>query len=99
VDGAQPGILLPASPKPGLSYRQEYYKGEAEDAAQVLSVDQQAKVPFGAFTDVLQTKDFTPLQPELLEHKYYAQGVGPVLVIGVKGGAAREELLRFERTP
>jgi hypothetical protein len=99
VDGAQPGILLPASPQPGLSYRQEYYKGEAEDAAQVLSVDKQAKVPFGAFKDVLQTKDFTPLQPEILEHKYYAQGVGPVLVIGVKGGASREELVRFERTP
>jgi hypothetical protein len=99
VDGAQPGILLPASPEPGLSYRQEYYEGEAEDAAQVLSVDERAKVPFGAFEDVLQTKDFTPLQPEILEHKYYARGVGPVLVIGVKGGAAREELLRFERTP
>jgi hypothetical protein len=99
VDGAQPGILLPASPQPGLSYRQEYYEGEAEDAAQVLGVDKRAKVPFGAFKDVLQTKDFTPLQPEILEHKYYAQGVGPVLVIGVKGGASREELLRFERTP
>jgi hypothetical protein len=99
VDGAQPGILLPAAPEPGLSYRQEYYQGEAEDAAQVLSVDQRAKVPFGAFNDVLQTKDYTPLQPEILEHKYYAQGVGPVLVIGVKGGAAREELLRFDRTP
>jgi hypothetical protein len=99
VDGAQPGILLPASPKPGLSYRQEYYKGQAEDAAQVMSLDQQAQVPFGAFEDVLVTKDFTPLQPEILEHKYYAQGVGPVLVLGVRGGASREELVRFERKP
>jgi hypothetical protein len=99
VDGAQPGILLPASPKPGLVYRQEYYKGQAEDAAQVLSLDKQAQVPFGAFDDVLVTKDFTPLQPEILEHKYYAQGVGPVLVLGVKGGASREELLRYQRTP
>jgi hypothetical protein len=96
VDGAQPGILLPAAPKPGLSYRQEYYKGEAEDAAQVLSVDQQAKVPFGAFDNVLQTKDFTPLQPELLEHKFYAKGVGPVLAMDVRGGQSREELVRYE---
>jgi hypothetical protein len=99
VDGAQPGILLPASPQPGLSYRQEYYEGEAEDAAQVLSLDKQAEVPFGSFQDLLQTRDWTPLQPELLEHKYYAKGVGPVLVVGVKGGASREELVRFERKP
>ena len=96
VDGAQPGILLPARPQPGMAYRQEYYKGQAEDAAQVLSLDKQAKVPFGAFSDVLVTKDSTPLKPNLLEHKFYAQGVGPVLVLTVKGGASREELLRFE---
>jgi hypothetical protein len=99
VDGAQPGILLPATPRPGLAYRQEYYKGQAEDAAQVLSLDKRAKVPFGAFSDVLVTKDFTPLQPELLEHKFYAPGVGPVMVLTVKGGASREELLRFEQAP
>ena len=99
VDGAQPGILLPARPTPGLAYRQEYYKGQAEDTAQVLSLDKRAKVPFGAFGDLLVTKDFTPLQPELLEHKFYAPGVGPVLVLTVKGGASREELLRFDHTP
>jgi hypothetical protein len=99
VDGAQPGILLPARPRPGLSYRQEYYQGQAEDAAQVLSLDQQARVPFGAFDNLLVTKDFTRLQPDVLEHKYYAPGVGPVLVVGVKGGPSREELLRFERAP
>ena len=96
VDGAQPGILLPAAPSPGLSYRQEYYEGQAEDAAQVLSVDKQAKVPFGSFQDLLLTKDFTPLQPELLEHKYYAQGVGPVLALDVKGGQSREVLLHYQ---
>ena len=33
VDGAYAGIIIPADPKPGLEYRQEYYKGEAEDVA------------------------------------------------------------------
>jgi hypothetical protein len=97
VDGAQPGILLPASPRLGMSYRQEYYEGQAEDAAQVLSLDMRAKVPFGTFDKVLVTQDFTPLQPEIVEHKFYASGVGPVLTLAVKGGASREELLRFER--
>jgi hypothetical protein len=97
VDGAQPGILLPAKPHPGLAYRQEYLEGRAEDAATVLSLKMRAKVPFGLFDHVLVTEDFTPLQPEIVEHKFYARGVGPLLTINVKGGASREELLRFDR--
>ena len=70
----------------------------AEDAAKVLSVDEQAEVPFGQFTRVLLTKDFTPLQPKILEYKLYARGVGPVLILSVSGGGGgREELVRFDR--
>ena len=97
VDGAQPGIIVAGRPADGLAYRQEYYAGHAEDSAEVLSVDEQAEVPYGHFTDVLLTKDFTPLHPEVLEYKLYAKGVGPVLVLGVSGGSSREELLRFTR--
>jgi hypothetical protein len=99
VDGAQPGILLPADPKRAMEYRQEYYKGQAEDAAQVLSLDMRAKVPYGFFEHVLVTKDYTPLEPTLLEHKFYAPRVGPVLTITVKGGSSKAELLRFEPAP
>lgn len=95
VDGAQPGVIVPAEPTVGLSYRQEYYAGEAEDAAEVLSLDEQAQVPYGHFTGVLLTKEFTPLEPKVLEYKLYAQGIGPVLAIGVSGGSDREELIRF----
>jgi hypothetical protein len=97
VDGAQAGILLPAEPKVGMTYRQEYYKGEAEDAAQVLSVDEKVDVPFGTFDNALLTKDYTPLDPSLLEHKFYARGVGLVLAIGIAGGSDREELLSYTR--
>jgi hypothetical protein len=98
VDGAQAGVIMPAKPRAGLQYRQEYYAGEAEDSATVLSIDEQAEVPFGHFTGVLLTKDYTPLEPKVLEYKLYARGVGPVLVLGVSGGADREELLRFTKT-
>ena len=95
VDGALAGVVVPASPEPGLAYRQEYYAGEAEDEAVVLSVDEQAEVPQGSYEDVLMTKDLNPLEPDLLEHKFYAKGVGPVLAITVSGGASREELVSF----
>jgi hypothetical protein len=97
VDGAQPGIIMPAEPEPGMTYRQEYYAGEAEDNAEVLSVDEMAEVPFGQFEGVLLTKDTVALEPDVLEYKLYARDVGPVLILGVSGGpGSREELVRFE---
>jgi hypothetical protein len=98
VDGAQPGILLPARPRPGMAYRQEYGAG-ARDTAAVLSLHQRAKVPSGLFDHVLVTKEFTPLEPKLLEHDFFALGVGPVLSVAVAGGSDREELLSFEPAP
>ncbi len=85
VDGAQAGVVVPADPQIGMTYRQEYYQGEAEDSAEVLSLSEQAQVPFGHFRDVLLTKDSTALQPRVLEYKLYAMGIGPVLVLGVSG--------------
>jgi hypothetical protein len=93
VDGAQPGILLPGKPKAGLSYRQEHYEGQAEDAADVLSVDARARVPVGSFQQLLLTKEYTPLEPGVVEHKFYAKGVGPILAVTVSGGSGREELV------
>jgi hypothetical protein len=95
VDGAQPGILIPAEPEDDMTYRQEYYAGEAEDAAEVLSLDEKAEVTFGRFDGVLMTKDYTPLQPEILEHKLYARGVGMVLALAISGGSDREELVSY----
>jgi hypothetical protein len=96
VDGAQPGVIMPADPQPGLAYRQEYLKGEAEDFGSVLSLDEQVEVPFGSFDGALQTRDVDPLEkPKAVEHKFYARGLGPVLAFDTKGGD-REELLSFE---
>jgi hypothetical protein len=97
VDGALPGIAVPASPQPGMEYRQEYYKGEAEDSGRVLSTDELAEVPAGRYRDALLTKDFTPLEPDVLEYKLYAKGVGPVLILTASGGAGREELLSVDQ--
>jgi hypothetical protein len=96
VDGAQAGIIVPADPQVGMTYRQEYYAGEAEDEGEVLSLDERAEVPFGSFDNLLMTKDTTPLEPDILEHKFYAEGVGPILALGLSGGVSREELLRYE---
>ena len=99
VDGALPGIIMPGDPKPGMRYRQEYYRGEAEDNGEVLSTGEMAETPFGQFDRALLTKDTIAIEPKVLEYKLYAQGVGPVLVLGVSGGGGREELVRRDKAP
>jgi hypothetical protein len=97
VDGGQAGIALPANPKPGMSYRQEYYKGVAEDNGEVLSTEEMVQVPFGQFEEALLTKDTITIEPNVLEYKLYAKGIGPVLTLGVSGGpGSREELINLD---
>ncbi len=96
VDGAQPGVIMPADPVPGLKYRQEYYAGEAEDKAEVLSTNEQVESPYGHFTGALLTKDLVPLEPRVSEYKIYAPGVGLVVAVKTSGGSGREELVRIK---
>ena len=85
VNGAEPGIIMPANPQPGEAYRQEYYPpGQALDQARVLQLDGTVTVPFGTFTNVLVTSERSPLEPQT-EQKYYAPGVGELSEKVVKG--------------
>jgi hypothetical protein len=97
VAGAEAGVIMPARPRRGLRYRQEYYAGHAEDRARIVSRREQAGVPYGHFRDVLMTREDNPLEPRVLEFKFYARGVGPVLAVSVSGGSDREELVRYRR--
>lgn len=97
VDGALPGVAVPASPVDGMRYRQEFYVGQAEDQGEVLSVDEQVEVPAGHYEHVLMTKDTNPIEPKVLEYKFYTPDVGPTLAIAVSGSGDREELLRVTK--
>jgi len=92
VDGADPGYVMLAHPDVGHSYRQEYLWGEAEDMAQVLSLGESITVPYGSFQDCLETMEWTPLEPGVSEHKYYAAGVGMLSAQSV-GGSDRSDLV------
>jgi hypothetical protein len=93
VNGAKPGIIMRAEPRVGDSYRREYYAGEAEDMAEVIKVGAADSVPYGAFSDLVVIREWTPLEPGVEEYKYYAPGVGHVLTEVVKGGSGRSELV------
>jgi hypothetical protein len=97
VNGARPGIIVPARPRIGATYRQEYLKGEAEDMARNMSVDELVTVPTGHYRKVFMAREWTPLDPKLLEYKFYARGVGPVLAAQVSPGLDFEKLVSFKR--
>ena len=96
VDGAVPGIIMKAAPAVGDAYRQEYYEGEAEDTAEVVRLDGTAEVPMGSFEGLLVTKEWTPLESDVVEEKYHAEGIGVVLEVIVKGDSGRVELISYE---
>ena len=95
--GARPGIYMPAHPTVGQTGRQEYLKGHAEDHFQVVSLDASVRVPYTSSRHVLLTKEWTPLEPGVLDHKYYVRGIGTVLEQTVKGGDERNELISVRR--
>jgi hypothetical protein len=95
VDGAQPGIIMPADAAVGLAYRQEFYAGQAEDQAEVVELSATADTPAGSYRDVLVTEDWTPLEPDIAERKFYAPGVGLVMEREVRGGQGVNSLTEF----
>jgi hypothetical protein len=92
--GARAGVVMPARPKVGDSYYQEYAPGAALDQATVLRLDAERTVPYGSFDELLVTKDFTELEPDVVEHKFYARGIGVVLEKLVRGGRERVALVQ-----
>jgi hypothetical protein len=84
-DCAKPGILMKADPKPGDTYREEYYAGEAEDEADVVSITEVVEVTYnpgdggtGTYNECLKTKNYTKLEPNKVENKWYAKGIGEI---------------------
>src|SRR5262245_39950110 len=96
VNGDKPGIVMKAHPAVGDFYRQEFALNNAEDFAQTLSLNEVVTVRFGTFNHCLKSEETTPLEPDLLEDKFYAPGVGNILTVDVHTGAT-SELVRIIR--
>jgi hypothetical protein len=93
VDGARAGIFMPAHPHRGQTGRQEYYKGHAEDHFRVLSLAADVDTPAASSTRALLTREWTPLEPGVVDHKLYVKGIGTVLEQAVRGGDERNSLV------
>ena len=104
VDNAYAGIVMPADPTAGHAYRQEYYAGEAEDLGASIAGalfdfglyffhNAKRTVAAGTYENLLVTRDWNPLDPEVVEEKTYAPGIGMIYEVKVEGGEAEVELV------
>jgi hypothetical protein len=95
--GARSGIYMPAHPRVGQSGRQEFLKGHAEDHFRVLSLHATVRTPIAASRHALLTQEWTPLEPGVIDHKFYVRGIGTVREKTVKGGTESLTLVSFRR--
>ena len=97
IKGAKPGIVMPANPAVGQRNRQEYAFGEAEDEGEIIALDETVTVAAGEYSGCVKTKEWSRLEPGVLEHKYYARGVGLVAEVAIEGGTEHVELTGVDK--
>jgi hypothetical protein len=96
VDGARPGIVMPAEPKVGQVFRPEFYKGKAEDRYKILDLSRDVATPFRSFSDVLVMSEQTRLEPDVLGLKFHARGFGQIKESVAKGPPETLSLVSVE---
>jgi hypothetical protein len=81
VDGAIPSLVMEANPTAGHILINTY----TSDHSEVVSLAKAVKTPSGTYPDALETKEWTPDEPDVMVNKYYVQGIGLVRNVVVKG--------------
>jgi hypothetical protein len=97
VNGERAGVLIPGHPTVGRVGRQEFSKGEAEDHFKVLDLTAKVSTPFVSSSHALRTREWTPLEPNVVDNKFYVRGIGTVREIAVKGPVEKLRLVSFKR--
>ncbi len=86
-NGAEAGVFMPAHPRVGQSFRQENYPGHAEDRFAIRDLSADIAVPVIASHHAMLTRETSPLEPGVVDHKYYVRDIGTVREVTVKGGS------------
>ncbi|MDX6367545.1 MAG: hypothetical protein QOK30_2621 [Nocardioidaceae bacterium] len=92
-NGAEAGVFMPAHPRVGQSFRQEDYPGHAEDHFAIRDLSAHISVPVVASHHAMLTRETSPLEPGVVDHKYYVRDIGTVREVTVKGGTESLKLV------
>ena len=98
VDGARQGIVMPAHPRVGQSFQQEHYAGHAEDHFRIASLHASVTTPYASYSgNAMRTREWNPLEPGVVDRKFYVRGIGQVKELTVKGGSEELALVSIAR--
>jgi hypothetical protein len=97
VNGAEAGLFMPAEPNVGGAHYQEYYRGHAEDAYKIISVNGTITVPYGTYKNAVVTQEMTALEPNIISQKYYIKGIGQVYENDIKGSTEYAKLVSVKK--
>lgn len=86
ADGAKPGVFMQAHPEVGRRFRQEWYRGQAEDTYVARDLATRSTIPYGTYPHAMRTAEHTALEPDVHDAKYYVRGIGEVEEVTVSGG-------------
>ena len=86
-----PGIIMPADPRPGMTFPMEFAPGIAEDEGRIVGSGP-VTVPFGRFRETIRVREFNPLDGDK-GFKAFGAGIGllvdgPVELTDFGDGAA-----------
>jgi hypothetical protein len=93
VDNARAGIFMPATPMVGQTFKQEDAKNVAEDCSKIVDLHASIKTPYVSSNEALKTEEFSLLEPDVLDNKYYVRGIGLVREQTIQGGSDVLELV------
>ena len=96
-NGAVPGIIMEANPRVADGYRQEYYKGHAQDQAWILARGGTVRVPYGTIRHDIVSMEWTPLEPNVIDQKIYGPGIGIVRERSRTGPVEIANLVKIHR--
>src|SRR3954447_14817934 len=97
VRGAVAGTIMPANPRATDAYRQEFWRGHAEDQAWIVQSNTTIAVPAGTFRQVVRSYEWSRLEKTVVSLKFYAPGLGIVRERDVAGGAEVFQLVGFTK--
>jgi len=97
-NGNRAGIFLPAAPAVGQVFKAEDAPGVAEDCTEIAALHASVESKFVSSNDALKTREFSLLEPGVIDNKYYVRGVGLVLEQTVQGGTDVLQLASVQST-
>nr|MDP9302305.1 hypothetical protein [Actinomycetota bacterium] len=94
VNDGEPGIVMEADPQIPDAYRQEFLAGQAEDTAWITGRGGSVTIPYGTVHHVLTSLEHTALEPDVVDQKVYAPGLGIVTELALAGGQETAHLVK-----